>query len=138
MRNKAVIIWIFMFTFGAMGLVAQYTADTIGYTIKNFDGVPLKSNILSVIDLNAINQRTVNIVEANFTGNTTITGNYNRIEVPEVAGAFVAWEMIQLITGTYIFQLLILFGVPTIMVAPMAIVYVLLLAIFIWTSIRGI
>jgi len=127
-----------MFFFGAMGLVAQYTADTIGYTIKNFDGVPLESNILTIIDVNEINTRTANIVEGNFTGNTTITGNYNRIEVPEVAGAFVAWEMIQLITGTYIFQLLILFGVPTIMVVPMVIVYVLLLAIFIWTSIRGI
>ncbi len=135
MRNKAVIIWIFMFMFGAMGLVAQYTADTIGYTIKNFDGVPLESNILSIIDIGEINLRTTNIVEGNFTANTT---NYNRVEDPQVSGAFVAWEMIQLITGTYIFQLLVLFGVPVIMVVPMVIVYVLLLAIFIWTSIRGI
>ena len=135
MRNKALIIWIFMFFFGAMGLVAQYTADTIGYTIKNFEGAPLESNILSIIDIDEINQRTINVVEANFTENTT---SYNRVEDPEISGAFVAWEIIQLITGTYIFNLLILFGVPTIMVAPMVVVYVLLLAVFIWTSIRGI
>ncbi len=135
MRNKALIIWIFMFFFGGMGLVAQYTADSFGYTIKNFEGVPIESNILGIIDIDDINVRTINIVEANFTGNTTA---YNRVEDPQVSGAFVAWEVIQLITGTYIFNLLILFGVPIIMVVPMVIVYVLLLAVFIWTSIRGI
>lgn len=135
MKSKALIIWIFMFFFGAMGLVAQFTADTIGYTIKTFDGIPLESNILGIIDIDEINIRTSNIVEANFTENTTA---FNRVEDPQIASAYVAWELIQLITGTYIFQLLILFGVDVIMVVPMVIVYVLLLAYFIWTSIRGI
>jgi len=135
MKSKALIIWIFMFFFGAMGLVAQYTADTIGYTIRTFDGVPVESSILSIIDIDEINIRTVGIVEANFTENSTA---FNRVEDPQISSAFVAWELIQLITGTYIFQLLVLFGVPIIMVTPMVIVYVLLLAYFIWTSIRGI
>jgi len=135
MKSKALIIWIFMFFFGAMGLVAQYTADTIGYTIRTFEGVPIESSILGIIDIDEINIRTVGIVEANFTENTT---NFNRVEDSPVSSAFVAWELIQLITGTYIFQLLVLFGVPIIMVTPMVIVYVLLLAYFIWTSIRGI
>ncbi len=135
MKSKALIIWIFMFFFGAMGLVAQYTADTIGYTIRTFDGVPVESSILGIIDIDEINIRTVGIVDANFTENTT---SFNRVENPEISSAFVAWELIQLITGTYIFQLLVLFGVPIIMVTPMVIVYVLLLAYFIWTSIRGI
>jgi len=135
MKSKALIIWIFMFFFGAMGLVAQYTADTIGYTIRTFDGVPVESSILNIIDIDEINIRTVGIVEANFTENTT---GFNRVEDPQISSAFVAWELIQLITGTYIFQLLVLFGVPIIMVTPMVIVYVLLLAYFIWTSIRGI
>jgi len=135
MKSKALIIWIFMFFFGAMGLVAQFTADTIGYTIRTFDGVPLESNILGIIDIDEINIRTTGIVNANFTENTT---SYNRVEDPQISSAFVAWELIQLITGTYIFQLLVLFGVDIIMVVPMVIVYVLLLAYFIWTSIRGI
>ncbi len=135
MKSKALIIWILMFFFGAMGLVAQYTADTIGYTIRTFDGVPVESSILGIIDIDEINIRTVGIVEANFTENTT---SFNRVEDPQISSAFVAWELIQLITGTYIFQLLVLFGVPIIMVTPMVIVYVLLLAYFIWTSIRGI
>ena len=47
MRQKALIIWIFMFFFGMSGLVMQYVAgDVFGITIKNFDGVPLQSNIL--------------------------------------------------------------------------------------------
>ncbi len=135
MKSKALIIWIFMFFFGAMGLVAQFTADTIGYTIKTFDGLPLESNILGIIDIDEINIRTANIVEANFTENTTA---FNRVEDPQIASAYVAWELIQLITGTYIFNLLVLFGVDVIMVVPMVIVYVLLLAYFIWTSIRDI
>jgi len=135
MRQKALIIWIFMFFFGMSGLVVQFiAADVFGITIKNFEGVPLQSNILSIIDLDDINLRTTNIINANFTENTTA---FNRVENPEISSAFVAWEVIQLITGTYIFQLLILFGVDTIMVTGMVIVYVVLLAYFIWTAVRG-
>ncbi len=135
MRQKALIIWIFMFFFGMSGIVAQYVAaDVFGITIKNFDGIPISSNILSILDIDDINLRTTNIITANFTENTT---SFNRVEDPEISSAFVAWEVIQLITGTYIFQLLILFGVPTIMVTGMVIVYVVLLAYFIWTAVRG-
>lgn len=135
MRQKALYIWIAMFMASMGFLGAQYMADSVGHTITNFDGVPIESNILDIIDIGEINIRTLNIIEANFTENTTA---YNRVENPAVSGAYVAWEVIQLITGTYIFNLLVLIGMPTIFVVMFAIPYTILLAWFIWTAIRGI
>ncbi len=94
----------------------------------------IKSNILAIIDIDEINIRELNIIEGNFTENTTA---FNRVEDSAVASAYVAWEALQLVSGTYIFNLMILFGMPVVLVAIMTIVYVFLLGYFIWTAVRG-
>ena len=52
--------------------------------------------------------------------------------------AFVAWELITLMTGTYIFYIMYLFGVPLIFVLGMTILYGFLLARAIIGYVRGI
>lgn len=136
MIEKALIVIIFMYatSFGVLG--AQYVlGDIFGVQIKNYEGVPIESNLLDIVRLDNLNAITANIVSANYTENQT---SFDRIEDSTTAAAFVAWELVLLMTGTYIFNILILFGVPEIIVAGMVIIYVLLLARAIIAYIRGI
>jgi len=123
-----------IFVSGAALTVQFILGDVFGITFTTPDGDPIKSNILAIIDIDEINLRELNIIEANFTENTT---SFNRVEDSAVASAYVAWEALQLVSGTYIFNLMILFGMPVVLVAIMTIVYVFLLGYFIWTAVRG-
>ena len=114
-----------MYAAGFSLLGAQYTlADTVGFTITNMDGVPIKSALHGFIKDDAINERTQNIVSADFQGNSTY---YDKVETFTTGAAFVAWELVSLMTGTYIFYIMFLFGVPEIFVLVFVTLYVLLL-----------
>jgi|TARA_B110000438_G_scaffold34686_1_gene34493 hypothetical protein len=114
-----------MYAAGFSLLGAQYTlADTVGFTITNMDGVPIKSALHGFIKDDAINERTQNIVSADFQGNSTY---YDKVETFATGAAFVAWELVSLMTGTYIFYIMFLFGVPEIFVLVFVTLYVLLL-----------
>ncbi len=135
LQSKAPLIWMFMILLSGSALTVQFVmGDIFGVTFTTPDGTIIKSNILAIIDIDEINLRELNIIEANFTENTTA---FNRVENSAVASAYVAWEALQLVSGTYIFNLMILFGMPTVLVAFMVIVYVFLLGYFIWTAVRG-
>ncbi len=126
---------MFMIFISGAALTVQFIlGDVFGIVFTTPDGDVIKSNILAIVDINEINLRELNIIEANFTENTT---DFNRVEDSAVASAYVAWEALQLVSGTYIFNLMILFGMPVILVAFMTIVYVFLLGYFIWTAVRG-
>ena len=129
MKHKAIIIILFMYSLSFSMLSVQYMyADVLGTDIKNFEGVVMKSEVLEYVDTGAINTATSNIVGTN---STSVVNN-------PVSAAGIAWEIIQLMSGTYIFNLLVLFGIPEIMVAGMTILYVILLAFTIVSYIRGI
>jgi len=135
LQSKAPLIWMFMIFISGAALTMQYVmGDIFGVQFTTPDGEIIKSNILSLIDIDEINIRELNIIEANFTANTT---DFNRVENSAVASAYVAWEALQLVSGTYIFNIMVLFGMPIVLVAILAIVYVFLLGYFIWTAVRG-
>ena len=135
LQSKAPLIWMFMIFISGAALTVQFVlGDVFGIVFTTPDGDVIKSNILAIIDIDEINLRELNIIEANFTENTT---DFNRVEDSAVASAYVAWEALQLVSGTYIFNLMILFGMPVVLVAIMTIVYVFLLGYFIWTAVRG-
>ena len=125
-----------MYAAGFSLLGVQYTlADTMGFTMTNMDGVPIKPALHGFIQDDQINTRTSNIVSANFQGNSTY---YDRVETFTTGAAFVAWELVTLMTGTYIFYIMFLFGVPEIFVLVFVTLYVLLLARAILGYVRGI
>ena len=135
LQSKAPIIWMFMIFISGAALTVQFVlGDIFGIQFTTPEGDVIKSNILSIIDIDEINLRELNIIEANFTENTT---DFNRVEDSAVASAYVAWEALQLVSGMYIFSLMVLFGMPPILVAFLVIVYVFLLGYFIWTAVRG-
>ena len=142
MIDKALILIIFMYAM-SMGLYGtQYMlADPYGLTLHtiptpdNPTGVPIKLHLKAFVDEQTFNSRTTNIAEGNFTTNSTF---YDRVETFTTSAAFVGWELVQLITGTYIFQILVLFGVPDLFVTMIIALYTLLLARAIIGYIRGI
>ena len=136
MIDKALMIIIFMYAVGFSMLGIQYTlADTFGITMTNMEGTPIKSALHGFIKDDNINERTQNIVSADFQGNSTY---YDRVETFTTGAAFVAWELVTLMTGTYIFYIMFLFGVPEIFVLVFVTLYVLLLARAILGYFRGI
>lgn len=126
MKDIALVIMIVMYigSFALLG-VQWEMADTYGMTLKNFDGVEVRSAIHDYVKQDEINQYTENITTGNYTQNTTF---YDKIETFTTGMAFVVWELIGLMTGTHVFYLLILLGVPPIFVSIFVIVYIFLLA----------
>jgi hypothetical protein len=134
--EKALIVIIFMYAISMSILGAQLIlADAFNITLTNFEGTPIESHIVGFINEEELNQRTANIASANFTGNTTY---YDKIETFTTSAAYVAWELITLLTGTYIFQIMALMGVPIHFVLIFVTLYILLLARAIIGYIRGI
>jgi hypothetical protein len=126
MKDIALVMMIIMYigSFALLG-VQWELADTYGLTIKNFDGVEIKSAIHEYVKQDRLNQYTENITTGNFQTNSTF---FDKIETFTTAMAFVVWELVGLMTGTHVFYLLILLGVPPIFVSIFVITYILLLA----------
>lgn len=115
---------------------AQFVvADVFNIELVSIYGVPLESKIVQFMDEGNLNQRTVNVVNANFTTNSTF---YDRVETFTTGAAFVAWELVQILTGTYIFNVMQLLGVPAQFVTVFVIAYTLILARTIIGYVRGI
>ncbi len=126
MIDKALMVIIFMYAVGFSIVGIQFTlADVFGITLTNMEGVAVDSALRGFLKQDELNIRSANIVSANFTGNTTF---YDRVETFTTGAAFVAWELITLMTGTYIFYIMILFGIDTIFVIGFLALYLMLLA----------
>ena len=130
MIEKSLIIIIFLYITSFALLGAQYIwADVFHVTMTNFSGQPLKNNLLTDVHTNTLNQisnSTLQTNPANIIGN--VVGN---------AGG-IAWDLVLLVTGTYIFDVLAQMGVPTIFIVGFVTVYIFLLIRSIMGWIRGI
>lgn len=130
MIEKSLYIMIFMYatSFGLLG--AQFlVGDIIGVTMTDIEGNPLKSSILSTIQVDTLGTSAQNVIGTN---QTTVVSD------PITAAAGIAWELIQLMTGTYIFNIAYLMGVPLIIVAGMTLLYIILLMRTIIAYLRGV
>lgn len=144
--ESALKIMLFMWAISFSLLGGQYiVGDVYGITLVNSwtdfnddgtpDNVPIKSHLLTIIDEDTINETTENIISANFTTNSTY---YDKVETFTTGAAFVAWELVTLLSGTYVFNLLYIMGLPVMFIAFFVILYVALLGRAIILLIRGI
>lgn len=113
--------------------VAQFVyADAYGIILVGFDGKPLKDVVLQITNIGTIN----NIVgQTNAINSTNIQSNTLGVAS---AIANLAVLLVELVTGTYVFDILYHLGVPVIFVAGMVILYVALLARAVLGWIRGV
>ena len=137
MIDKALMIIIFFYAAGLMFIGMEASLGSLyGIQIVSpVDGTPVTTNISTMLVEAEFNTRTQSITTANYTGNSTF---YDRVETFTTGAAFVAWELIQLMTGTLIFNIMLLFGVPAWLVTLFVTGYILLLARAIIGYVRGI
>tara|TARA_Y100001963_G_scaffold12669_1_gene15870 strand:- start:395 stop:787 length:393 start_codon:yes stop_codon:yes gene_type:complete len=130
MIEKSLYIMIFMYatSFGLLG--SQFLiGDIIGVQMTDIEGNPLKSSILDTINVDTLGTSAQNVIGTNQTAVTTD---------PITAAAGIAWELIQLMTGTYIFNIAYLMGVPLIIIASITLLYIILLMRTIIAYLRGV
>jgi hypothetical protein len=135
MRDKAFYIIIFMY-FASFGMLAgQYLfADPFGYEITNFEGVTIKDEILGFMNVTNVNTITGDIADAQSQSNSTLDAVENSFNL----GLNIGFLGVQILTGTVIFNILYIFGIPAIFIAGMVVIYAFLLVDAIIARIRGI
>jgi hypothetical protein len=124
---------MYCISFGILGM--QYIAgDVFHLTIADFNGNPLKNNV--IIGLGA---PTINTIETNSTctTNTCHANAVNAVSYLAVAAQY-AWNVFMLISGLYIFSVLNQLGIPLIFMMAFIALYVFLLVRSMMGWIRGI
>ena len=102
MIEKALMILIFMYAVSFSLLAGQYfIGDVLGITLRNWQGTEIRSAILDFIHQDTLNDVTNNIATVNTTRNSTLDAVTQSFEL----GLTVGFEILQLLTGTYIFNL---------------------------------
>lgn len=137
MIDKALIIIIAFYAIGISMVGIEYTLGQVYHVelVSPVTGSPINSVIVGYMQQQDLNTATDNIVSANYTTNSTF---YDKIETFTTGAAFVAWELVGLMTGTYIFYMMLVFGVPEWFVVGFLALYITLLARAILGYVRGI
>lgn len=144
MLDKALYIMLFMWiaTFGLLGIqwmmgdimgqeLTIRCSDSVLMDCDSIYGEPMKPYLLSWSSEASINTVTDRASEGNYSG-------VDKFVSFAITAAYVAWDLISLVSGVYVFTMLYFIGIPSIMVIGIGIVYLILLlrAIFGW--IRGV
>lgn len=132
MIEKSLIIMMFMYSTSFAVLGTQFVlADVFNLTLVSpITGAEIESNLLDIIDIDQLNTSTEGLVNTNQT---------QLVDDPVTTAAEVTLEIFLLLTGTYVFNILILLaGIPNIWVAGFVILYFILLFRTIIAYLRGI
>ena len=130
MIEKPLMVIIFMYAMSFSFLGIQFVlGDVFGVTMTNYEGAEIRSNLLDIVDEPNINNVTGNLNSLN---QTTIENN------PVTGAAELVWDVLTLLTGTYIFNVLSLLGVPDIIIAGMVVIYAIMLFRTLVAYLRGI
>lgn len=122
-----IVIFMYAVSFSLLG--GQYVMDVFGITMTNYEGVPIHSNLLAIVDTDNLNSVTNQLNQIN--------GTEAEVDPVGVAAGLVV-EVLQLMTGTYIFNLLFLFGVPDIFIYGLVTLYAIMLFRTLIAYLRGI
>lgn len=121
---------VFIYLAGACLVGTQFIfADVFHITMTNLQGQPLKNNLITDLHMNTINNVSNQIAQTNQTGFTA-----NTIGVT----ANLMWDLVLLVTGFYIFDVMTQFGVPGIFIVIYIIPYIFLLIRSVAGWVRGI
>lgn len=136
MIEKSLIIIIFMYCASFGLLTFQYViGDVFHVYYTNQDGQVLSNTqIITWLNNDTINQIVGTTVTGDYSANTTF---YNKIETFTTAAAFVAWNLVTILTGTYVFNILQFMGLPQIFVVGIVFIYILFLIRAIVGYVRG-
>lgn len=140
MIEKSLTIILFMYA-SSVGLIAgQYIlGDVYHIEMKNFNDDVMDADLVSSwMDLTTFNNVTYNIVNGTYYPVNATDTFYNKVETFTTAAAAVAWNLISLLSGLYILNLVYFLGVALPIVSGLGILYLLLLSRAIIGYVRGI
>lgn len=124
-------MFLYAISFGV--LTAQYVyADVYGIVLKDFQGQPIKDIFIKISNINTLQNEQGEISAINATKLT------NDPLGTSSAIAGIALTLVELASGTYIFDLLYHLGVPLIFIVGMVGLYIFLLARAVLGWIRGV
>lgn len=130
-KSMMAIMFVYAISIGFLGL--QFVVfDVFHSQMTNFQGVPLKNNII-----NDIGVATINNVSGALGHNSTQTIAQAAAQYA-AAVANIAIDLIMLITGLYIFDIMLQLGIPSIFIVGFVILYLFLLIRSIVGWVRGI
>lgn len=129
MIEKALIVIIFMYSVSFALLGGQYVMSVFGIEMVNYEGAPIRSNLLKIVDTDKLSSVTNNL---NMFNGTAAEEN------PITAAAGLVVDILALMTGSYIFNILFMFGVPPIFVEGMIVIYALILIRALVAYLRGV
>src|SRR5574338_19662 len=118
-----------MYCFSTAFFVGQYIwYDTFHVEMMDWNGNPIHAALLNATEIDNLNQFANNVKNQDF---SNITQNVT-------SAAYVAWQLLTILLGTYIFGILAIFGIPPMVIIILQILYLLLLARAILAYVRGI
>lgn len=135
MIDKALYVIIFFYASGFMLLGVQYVlGDVYHIEMTNLDGESLQPAILLILDTDTINTVTGNIANATDAENSTLDAVLNAFQL----GYNVGKELLLLLTGTYIFNIMFFFDIPVIIIAGFVALYMFCVGRTLIAYIRGV
>lgn len=129
MREKALLVMIFFYLASFMLLGVQFMlGDIYGKDMVNWKGDIMRSSVLDYLDEDNFNSKTQAALDADKT--STLLDTF-------IGAATIGWDFFLFLSGTYIFTLLVFFGIPEIIVAAIVATYLVLLVRALIGLIRG-
>jgi hypothetical protein len=135
--EKALMILIFMYAVSFSALAGQYfIGDVLDMELTNWQGAPIRSGILDFLNQDTLNEVTSDIANVNNTRNNTLDAVTQSFEL----GLTIGFDLLTLLTGTYIFNLMyLLLGEQSgIFIAGFVAIYAILLGRAIIAYLRGV
>ena len=130
-KSLMVIMFVYAISIGFLGM--QFIIfDVFHSQMTNFQGTPLKNNILQDININTINN-----VSGALGHNSTQTIEQAAVQYAS-AVANIAVDLFLLVTGLYIFDVMIQLGIPIVFVIGFVILYLFLVIRSFMGWVRGI
>ena len=126
MINKSIDIIIFMYALTTSLLAGQYMiADPYGIELVNYQGRNLVDPLEASLQVQSINIASENIIDTNFNG--TVNGNpFNKVVDFNQSMAYSVFQLLSIISGTYIFYILSFLGLPLIVASGFTLIYSIL------------
>lgn len=116
-------MFVYAISFSILG--AQFIfADVMHVELTNFQGQPITTNIFNSLHQDTLNQIAINSTSQSPTWQQQVTNSLLYLG----AAAKIAWNLLLLITGFYVFAVMIDMGVPVIFVMMFIGLYIILLA----------
>jgi hypothetical protein len=135
MIEKPLYIVITVYCISFSVLAGQYFINEfMDITLTNWEGAPIKANILALSNMTELNALAADFSGAESQSNSTLAPIENAFNI----GLNIGWEILTLLTGTYIFNFMYFMGVPWYFVAGMSIVYFFMLGRTIIAYVRGV